>query len=114
MSSDKQLTERIAHAFHDEYEAFAEVHGWETNKASRVSFDDLPEHNRLTMLDTIAALLDRGIIRAAGAGKDRLREALLSELSRRGVIGGDLVHMSVVRAALDAALATLDKESEER
>jgi hypothetical protein len=62
--SDK-TAETIARAFHDEYEAFAEAHGWETQKSSRVAFDDLPEENRATMVSTVQALLDRRIIAAS-------------------------------------------------
>src|SRR3954463_7848609 len=53
---------RIATAFHDEYEAAAESLGWETQLASRVNFDELPEKNRATMLATVKALLDRHIL----------------------------------------------------
>jgi hypothetical protein len=53
---------KIARAFHDEYEAFAEMHGWETQEATRVAFDDLPEANRKVMVDTVLALLSRGVI----------------------------------------------------
>lgn len=46
----------------DEYEAFSEMHGWETQEASRVAFNDLPEANRQAMLSTVRALIDRGVI----------------------------------------------------
>lgn len=58
----EEAVEKIARAFHDEYQAFAEAHGWETQRTTRVAFDDLPERNRGTMLDTIRALLDRRLI----------------------------------------------------
>jgi hypothetical protein len=54
--------EKIARAFHDEYEAWAANWGWETNKASRCSFDELPDENRQAMLSTVRALLDRRVI----------------------------------------------------
>ena len=57
--------ERIARAFHDEYEAHAEKHGWETQEATRSIFDDLPAENRQTMLSTVQALLDRRVIAPA-------------------------------------------------
>jgi len=57
----------IARAFHDEYEAFAEANGWETQKRSRVAFDDLPAENRATMVSTVRALLDRRLIRPPAA-----------------------------------------------
>lgn len=53
---------KIARAFHDEYEAQAQRHGWATQEATRTAFDDLPAANRLTMLATVRALLGRGII----------------------------------------------------
>lgn len=60
---EEQVVEKIARAFHDEYEAFAEANGWETQKRSRVAFDDLPAENRATMISTVRALLHRRIIR---------------------------------------------------
>jgi hypothetical protein len=57
--------EKIARAFHDEYEAFAAMHGWETQETTRTSFDDLPDENRRTMLATVQALLDRKILAAS-------------------------------------------------
>lgn len=59
-----RTAEAIARAFHDEYEAFAEAHGWETQESTRVAFDDLPAENRATMVSTVQALLDRKIISA--------------------------------------------------
>ncbi len=35
---------------HDTYEKIALDEGWETQKASRVSFDNLPDSNKQTML----------------------------------------------------------------
>jgi len=70
---------KIARAFHDEYEAFAEMHGWTTQKNTRVAFDDLPTANRKTMIDTVSALLSRGIVSAPAieaAAVERERERL--------------------------------------
>lgn len=67
--------EKIARAFHDEYEAFAEVHGWETQEATRTSFDDLPAENRQTMISTVQALLDRNVIAPTHPDSDQVGEA---------------------------------------
>ena len=53
---------RIAEAFHDEYEAQAAAHGWVTQDATRVVFDELHEGNRSLMLGVVARLLHRGVI----------------------------------------------------
>lgn len=58
---------RLAEAFHEEYEAASDKHGWKTQHDSRVSFDELPPANRAAMLDTIEALLDRTFILPARA-----------------------------------------------
>lgn len=62
-----ETVEKIARAFHDEYQAWAEAKGWETQEATRTSFDGLPAENRETMLATVQALLDRKIIGAPAA-----------------------------------------------
>lgn len=53
----------IAECFHEVYEQVARDQGWATQEASRVSFDELPESNRQTMLGTVDTLLDEGVIR---------------------------------------------------
>jgi hypothetical protein len=57
-----QVVDRIAFAFHWEYERAARREGWETQQTTQVAWDDLPEENRLTMLATVRALLDLGVI----------------------------------------------------
>lgn len=59
--------ERIARAFHEVYEAEAEVWGWSTQDSSRVPWDDLPAANKTTMVSTVGLLLVRGVI-AEGPG----------------------------------------------
>lgn len=44
-----------ARAMHEAYEAAARVHGWATNERCKTDFDSLPDANRLTMLDAVAA-----------------------------------------------------------
>jgi hypothetical protein len=57
---------RIAEAFHDEYEAQAADHGWVTQDATRVVFDELQEANRSLMLGAVARLLHRAVILPGG------------------------------------------------
>jgi hypothetical protein len=69
--------EEIARAFHEEYEAAAGQHGWETQDVTRTSFDDLPEENRRTMVATVQSLLGRGVIsvqRSTQEWRSRRRE----------------------------------------
>ena len=66
--------EAIAKAFHDAYEIHAAGEGWETQEASRTTFDDLPEANKQTMLKTIQSLLDDGVIALPDDGQSILRE----------------------------------------
>lgn len=61
--SDRDV-ERIAREFHDSYEYIARVMGWATQARSRVKFDELPDANRKTMLNTVRDLLDREVIHA--------------------------------------------------
>ena len=42
--------EKLAKWMHDEYEEIAKEKGWETQKRSRVNFEDLPEENKKTMI----------------------------------------------------------------
>lgn len=53
----------IAKAFHDAYELLAPVHGYKTREASAVPWEDVPEDNRALMRDTVAALIEGGVIR---------------------------------------------------
>lgn len=57
-----EAVEKVARAFHDEYEAWAQAKGWETQETTRTGFDDLPAENRETMLATVQSLIDRRIV----------------------------------------------------
>ncbi|MTV64672.1 hypothetical protein, partial [Streptococcus pneumoniae] len=52
------LTQRVAEVFHDEYEAAAIKHGWKTQESCRTKFSDLPEANKLTMIDATQAAIE--------------------------------------------------------
>ena len=54
----EQLQAAIAETMHNAYEAAAVGNGWETNLRSRVSWAELPEANRATMLAAVEAALD--------------------------------------------------------
>lgn len=56
------LAERIAEQFHNAYEAYAPSHGYETRKASRVAWENVPEANKALMTNTVAHLLQQGVI----------------------------------------------------
>ena len=51
--------EELATFIHLEYEKFAQKTGWETNEDCRVSFDDLPEANKKTMILVAESILER-------------------------------------------------------
>ena len=56
--TDIPLTaEQLAKEFHNTYENFAENNGWKTQKDCRVKFDDLPDKNKETMIDTCQHIL---------------------------------------------------------
>ncbi len=55
--------EEIAEHFHAVYERLAPEHGYETRKASAVPWEDVPEDNRLLMVDVVAELMRRDIVR---------------------------------------------------
>lgn len=76
---EEKTVERIARAFHDEYEAWAEANGWETQEATRTSFDDLPAENRETMLATVRSLLGRRVISTEYALRSQIERDLLSD-----------------------------------
>jgi hypothetical protein len=96
-----KLVEDLARAFHDEYEVQAAQEGWETQKASRITFEELPAENRETMLSTVRNLLSRGLITSPSA-------LLSDEACRAGALAlsetcseGDIVE---VRHEIEAAL----------
>ncbi len=43
-------TEELAKWLHDRYEEIAKKQNWETQKITRVEFEDLPEENKRTMI----------------------------------------------------------------
>jgi len=50
---DLPLTaEQLAEEFHNTYESCAEMNGWQTQKICRTKFEDLPEKNKETMINT--------------------------------------------------------------
>ena len=54
--------ERIAAAFHREYEDRAPSYGYETRKDSAVQWEQVPENNRELMIAVVAGLCRQGII----------------------------------------------------
>ena len=52
----------IARAFHEAYEKLAPDFNYETRKASRVLWKDIPRNNRDLMIATVKKLLDDGTI----------------------------------------------------
>ena len=54
--SIKRLTPQL---FHDIYEEEANKVGWETQKKCKVDFDDLPETNQETMINTIRRIKNK-------------------------------------------------------
>ena len=49
--------EELARIFHDTYENFAITNKWKTQDKCQVEFDDLPEKNKQTMIDTCQHIL---------------------------------------------------------
>jgi hypothetical protein len=72
MSSDIR---KLAEDFHLTYERVAAGSGWETQEDCRVSFDDLPAANQITMLSVCAEIYARHIDPKA-AEIERLKEQL--------------------------------------
>jgi hypothetical protein len=58
----RSVEEIIGQFFHDEYERLAPEHGWETQDATRVHWNDLPPNNRALMIRAVRSLLDRDVI----------------------------------------------------
>lgn len=56
--------EQIAEAFHESYERFAPLVGYDTREESRTDWENVPIENRTLMVAVAADLLDRGVIRA--------------------------------------------------
>lgn len=62
-AEDERTTERIARRFHEEYEALAPAHEWATQEASAVPWDDLPDNQRRLMVNVVANLIVKKVIR---------------------------------------------------
>jgi hypothetical protein len=59
--------EWIAKWFHYYYEDFAPSFGYETRKASKVPWPEVPEQNRKLMICVVETLMQGGIIRVGEA-----------------------------------------------
>lgn len=64
------LIEEMARHGHDAYEAAARDYGWQTQDASRTSWEQVPLENRLTMLAAYKAALTRVAPRIEAAIQD--------------------------------------------
>lgn len=53
---------RIAEQFHEAYEMLAPRYGYKTREASAVPWAEVPEQNKILMIDVVQNLLDHGII----------------------------------------------------
>lgn len=68
MASDRcivpreERAERIARAFHESYERQAPDFGYETRKASRTAWEQVPAQNRGLMVAVVLDLLDQRIV----------------------------------------------------
>lgn len=47
----------LAEAFHDFYESYAKLKGWNTQEKTKVPFADLPKENKETMICTASSVL---------------------------------------------------------
>lgn len=66
----KTAAEHIAEAFHDAYSSLAPLHGWTVQEVTRTTFQDLPDENRLLMVDVAATLIQDGVIEPGYAVKE--------------------------------------------
>lgn len=56
----------IAQKFHETYERLAPAYGYRTREASAVSWEEVPQQNKLLMVGVVASLIDNGVIRQGG------------------------------------------------
>lgn len=77
------VEERLARRFHEVYEQLAPKHGWTTQEASRVPWDQVPAHNRALMMDTIGELLAGGMIEVGVSLSAPQEDAVPPELDQR-------------------------------
>lgn len=54
--------EKVARAFHTEYERLAPRFAYTTRKASAVPWEDVPENNQALMMAVVQSLRDAGVI----------------------------------------------------
>lgn len=108
MTGDKHLeiVGRLAPLMHEQYETAAERYGWETQVKTRVSFDELPEANKQTMLATAEAVVDyfKPLIEAAEHTKRFLQAAAHLKTEPFSKPAGDFTYYAV---KLDTALKRL-------
>lgn len=55
----KNKVEELAKFMHNEYEKLAKKFEWQTNAQCRVSFENLPETNKKTMISLAESVLKR-------------------------------------------------------
>lgn len=53
---------QLAKWMHDEYEAIAKAENWQTQKITKVDFDNLPKENKATMLALADKMLNTFLI----------------------------------------------------
>lgn len=91
--SDRSGAELLAREFHEAYEALAPSFGWETQAASRTTWEQVPESNRSTMIATAAEVLARRL--PEQPARTTLRFVLLCERTGARVYRGTCpVHLS--------------------
>jgi hypothetical protein len=61
--------EKIAQAFHEQYERLAPAFGYKTREASAVPWADVPDDNKHLMIEVVDTLLGEGVI-VSGAEHD--------------------------------------------
>jgi hypothetical protein len=111
-----ERVEKIARAFHDEYEAFAEAYEWRTQESTRVAFDELPEANRGTMISTVRSLLERHLIYPAdhpavlSSDEARLLAGVMGEYYGVHGLTGDFLAPTPIRELYDR-LSTYAEEN---
>jgi hypothetical protein len=70
-----QTAEMIARQFHESHERAARSLGYAMPTESRVPWDEVPEANRRTMVETVRDLLAKGIIMPGPQAKVTLLQA---------------------------------------
>jgi hypothetical protein len=63
----------IAREFHKAYEKKAPLFGYKTRKASAVPWKDVPDNNKMLMMETVNDLIERGIVSAGPKVKGRVQ-----------------------------------------